>query len=263
MTDPGFCDALDRIYLTAPCQVLPNALWKTHQAIATGMYDCTLTQEGGQPVKLAARSNSELALFWTRDRDARLPLAMFDGASLAVMHQDYVSADVGQRFDEQERYFRLIHTGAPLSDSGLPPDFSFAPVAIPGDVAAVSNLIGRCYDDLKPKPETVACWTRHSVFSSDLWVWVIRCTTGEPVALGIAELDTRIGEGSLEWVQVLPAYRGCRIGSALVHELLRRLASWADFVTVSGRVDNASAPEALYRRCGFAGDDVWWVFRRA
>jgi hypothetical protein len=33
----------------------------------------------------------------------------------------------------------------------------------------------------------------------------------------------------------------------------------ADFVTVSGRVDNRTNPERLYRRCGFEGNDVWCV----
>ena len=47
-----------------------------------------------------------------------------------------------------------------------------------------------------------------------------------------------IGEGSLEWIQVLPEYRGQGLGTKLVLELLCRLKDKAAFVTVCGEVDN-------------------------
>jgi ribosomal protein S18 acetylase RimI-like enzyme len=78
-------------------------------------------------------------------------------------------------------------------------------------------------------------------------------------ALGIADFDAEIKEGSLEWIQVLPSKRGLGLGKMLVNELLQRLKSKADFVTVSGRVDNPANPQALYRKCGFTGDDIWYV----
>ena len=86
-------------------------------------------------------------------------------------------------------------------------------------------------------------------------------TTKNPVALGIAEIDAQIREGSLEWIQVLPAYRGMGIGKSLVQELLFRLEKRANFTTVAGEVGNSTHPEALYRACGFEGNDIWWVFR--
>ena len=52
------------------------------------------------------------------------------------------------------------------------------------------------------------------------------------------------------------------LGTALVLELLRRLQDRAEFVTVSGEVNNPSNPQRLYRKCGFAGSDVWWLLRR-
>jgi hypothetical protein len=36
----------------------------------------------------------------------------------------------------------------------------------------------------------------------------------------------------------------------------------ARLITVSGEVDNPTAPERLYRRCGFSGSDIWWAMRR-
>ena len=56
-----------------------------------------------------------------------------------------------------------------------------------------------------------------------------------PAALGIAEIDRNVPEGSLEWIQVLPSIKGKGLGKVLVLELLHRLKARADFTTVSGR----------------------------
>lgn len=62
--------------------------------------------------------------------------------------------------------------------------------------------------------------------------------------------------------QVLPTHRGRGLATALVLELLTRVQKRSAFTTVSGRVNNDTSPEQLYRRCGFTGEDVWWVLRR-
>jgi GNAT superfamily N-acetyltransferase len=124
-----------------------------------------------------------------------------------------------------------------------------------------ADLIGRCYDTLEPSTETVRSWTQHPVYTADLWLWVVDTARDMPVGLGIAEFDGRVGEGSLEWIQVLPAYRGLGLGRAVVTELLRGLSPRAAFATVSGEAAGPQSPEAFYRRCGFQGDDVWWVLR--
>lgn len=93
-------------------------------------------------------------------------------------------------------------------------------------------------------------------------MWIpARDSAGAAIGSGIALLDAVTGEGSLEWVQVLPRHRRCDVGRAVVLELLNRMKSRADFVTVSGRVDSPGA-ESLYRSCGFTGEDVWHIFRR-
>ena len=102
-------------------------------------------------------------------------------------------------------------------------------------------------------------WTTHPVFDQDLWIWIIDTQTDLPVALGIAEIDRDIAEGALEWIQVLPDYRGRGLGKALVKKLLFRLHNRAAFTTVAGEMNNQSNPEALYRSCGFAGSDLWWM----
>ncbi len=86
--------------------------------------------------------------------------------------------------------------------------------------------------------------------------------SGDIVATGIAEMDREIGEGVLEWVQVSKAHRGCGLGGYIVMELLWRMKDAARFATVSGRCKNPTNPEGLYRKCGFAGSDVWHILRR-
>lgn len=105
-------------------------------------------------------------------------------------------------------------------------------------------------------------WTHHPVYTKRLWLWIVDAQRGRRVALGIAELDPDIPEAALEYIQVLPAHRRRGLGAALVNELLARAHSQVAFTTVSGELANPWNPAALYRHCGFTGDDVWWVLRR-
>jgi GNAT superfamily N-acetyltransferase len=94
-------------------------------------------------------------------------------------------------------------------------------------------------------------------------VFICDVSSDRLVALGIAEFDDTIGEGALEWIQVLPEMRGRGFGTLIVNELLRRLIGKAKFVTVGGECDNPTNPEKLYRKCGFVGDEVWRVINTA
>ena len=78
----------------------------------------------------------------------------------------------------------------------------------------------------------------------------------------IAELDKKILEASLEWIQVLPEYRGQGVGKTLVNELLHRVSKKVKFTTVSGLLDGETNPEILYRKCGFTGSDIWMVYNK-
>ena len=69
-------------------------------------------------------------------------------------------------------------------------------------------------------------------------------------------------EGVLEWIQVSPNYRGKGLGKFIVRELRWRMRDKAEFVTVSGRVDNPSHPDILYKRCGFSNEEIWHVLRK-
>ena len=157
------------------------------------------------------------------------------------------------------KYFRLLHNLSNI-ESFTNNDFEFRNVNIEAQKDIVAQILSKCYDR-KYSIDFVENMTKTRVFDSELWIFLIEKKTLQLVALGIADFDKEISEGSLEWIQVLPSKRGLGLGKLLVSELLIRLKDKADFVTVSGEIDNKTKPEALYRKCGFTGDDIWYVMR--
>ncbi|MDW7662751.1 MAG: GNAT family N-acetyltransferase [Bacillota bacterium] len=159
-------------------------------------------------------------------------------------------------------FFRIKHECNEIGDYCLDERFTIMNVDTTVDLEKVSDLIGKCYEDIHPSVDTISQWTEYDVFEEDLWIWIIEKETNSPIALGIAELDYSVPEGSLEWIQVLPGYQGKGLGKILVLELLKRMHGKVDCVTVSGEVDNETNPERLYKSCGFSGDDIWWLLRK-
>lgn len=90
-------------------------------------------------------------------------------------------------------------------------------------------------------------------------IFIVDKEKKRPIALGIAGFDQDMQEGVLEWIQVLPEYRGQGVGKVVVNTLLERLRLIANFVTVSGQIENLTNPEKLYRSCGFQGKDIWHI----
>ena len=154
-------------------------------------------------------------------------------------------------------YFKLIHHMTHIDRSTLPDGFRF----ICPDEQTLSDHIFSCYTSEGVSPEELREYRLHPTFCDDLWLAVVQEKTGEIVASGIAELDTVVREGILEWIQVSPAYRRQGFGRFIVCELLARMQGRADFVTVSGKADDPADPHGLYARCGFEDGVVWHVLR--
>lgn len=256
----NFRDALISVYCENPCQVLPNALWKTLTEVEG--FQTAFERRGDVVTHLEMWDNQRLLLYWDRNRSGvNLPPHRLEYLSFALIHQDFLHAIPTARFTIQKPYFRLIHSSGSILRTQLPKGFYIVNVDVEKETQAVADMIEACYDDWHPSEESVRSWTEHPVFDQDLWVWVIDEQEDIPVALGIAETDDNISEGSLEWIQVLPAYRERGFGKNIVKELLFRLQGRVVFTTAAGEVDNRSSPEALYRSCGFEGSDIWWVLR--
>ena len=131
-----------------------------------------------------------------------------------------------------------------------------------GNMKELSEHIRLCYGG-GPDEAELKEYNRHLAHDPSLFVMLKDEETGAIAASGIAELDPRIGEGILEWIQVSPAARRRGLGRFVVSELLWRMRDKADFVTVSGRLNDASDPLALYKSCGFGEQAVWHILRKA
>lgn len=157
-----------------------------------------------------------------------------------------------------ELYFKLIHRMQDLQKPILPDRFSTVEIG----VADFARHIGECYADGGISEADLTKYKNHLVYNPALWLAVKDSLTGNIVATGIAELDTRIGEGILEWIQVSPKYRKQGFGTFVVNELLHRMKGKADFGTVSGKVNNKTNPLALYEHCGFSEMVIWHVLTK-
>lgn len=167
--------------------------------------------------------------------------------------------DWNGQYSDHKRFFRVRHD---LKD--LPPiDFDHDTISIDCQTKELCDMINASYrhEGISVTEKDVLQWKEHPTFREDLCVY-INADGGIMAASGIAEYDKSCREGVIEWVQVLPEYRNRGLGKRIVTVLLYRLKSiGADFVTVSGDLDNAADPLRLYRACGFYGDDVWYICR--
>ena len=178
---------------------------------------------------------------------------------MKILHDKDFREDILSDYTD-EKYFRLYHNlkGIPKTTND---DFEIV-TATRKDVKEIVQIINDSYTDISVNKELIKSYTKTSVYNEDLWVMVKEKVTGKYVGCGIADFDTEAKELILEWIQVLPQYRGKKIGQLIVIELLFRMKGVADFATVSGKADNETNPEALYRKCGFVGNDGWHILHR-
>lgn len=177
---------------------------------------------------------------------------------MKIVHEcDFDASDLKSYRDE--RYFRLYRDMKNIRITKA--DGFLIETVDRNDLANVVEVINRSYTDLSVTLEQIEGYTQTSVYDRNLWVLVREEQTGICVGCGIADFDAEIGELILEWIQVLPDYRKKGIGRAIVNTLLHR-AKKAAFATVSGKADDPTCPERLYRSCGFVGNDIWHVLRK-
>jgi GNAT superfamily N-acetyltransferase len=172
---------------------------------------------------------------------------------LRIIRDDEMTEAVDAGTDDP--YFKMIHCLNTVSDAALIDGFVLAS-ADPEELAA---HIRECYAAERITADALRAYTHTPVYSADLWIAVRDRATGRIAASGIGALDTRIGEGVLDWIQVSPAHRRKGLGAFIVCELLRRMRGKAAFVTVSGRINNPTGPMALYQACGFTDPVIWHV----
>lgn len=154
-----------------------------------------------------------------------------------------------------EPYFRLICRPAECVQPEMPEGFE----TVVCSVDEYAQHINSCYELEGVTPQEVNEWRLRPVYDPELWIAVKDRKNGKIAATGIAEIDRRIGEGILEWIQVSPEYRRRGLGQYVVKELLCRMKEKAGFVTVSGKMKNENNPYGMYTACGFGEGKVWVV----
>jgi len=257
----AFKSALKTLYTKDPCKVLPTAIWKTIRQMDT--LQCASDIIKNNISKIIAQSQNTLEIFWTQDRKIDDSFRQsVKSTQVMIVHDDYFQQINTETYSSKKAYFRISHQTQSIKPCSLDKRYYITEATPETESDKISTLIGKCYKNIHPSAETVLSWTAHHVYDKSLWIWIMDKKTGQPAALGIAEYDATIPEGSLEWIQVLPEYQGKGLGKVLVLELLNRLQGRVTFTTVSGEIDNQTNPERLYRGCGFLGEDVWWVLRK-
>lgn len=178
---------------------------------------------------------------------------------MKIVHQRDFGASLRNGYTD-DSYFRLMHDLKSIGTAGS--DAFVCRTATEADLPLMADLINRSYTDLSVTVEQLRGYRATAAFAADLWIIACDAQTQACVGCGIADFDPEAREGVLEWIQVLPEHRGRKAGQFIVNELLRRMATCADFATVSGRLNNVTRPEMLYRKCGFTGDDVWHILMK-
>jgi GNAT superfamily N-acetyltransferase len=175
-------------------------------------------------------------------------------ANIQVYHEkDFINNEANNL--KVEKFFRLIHR---LNHVAIE-NQKVKSINLKDDMDELVNMINICYknENIQASKKDIDQWISRSVFDKDLWVKIT--INGKIIASGIAEFDFETKEGVLEWIQVLPEYQRKGYGKLIVNALINRLSKIADFITVSGRLENGSNPIKLYTECGFYGNDIWYI----
>lgn len=178
---------------------------------------------------------------------------------MLILHDDHFREFADENYHD-ETFFRLYHNMENIRICNVE-GFRIVTASLQ-DIEEIVHIINRSYTDIQVTGEQIKGYTKTAVYQPALWILVQETMSGKAVGCGIADYDREARELILEWIQVLPAYRGNKIGQLIVNEMLGRMKGIAAFATVSGKVNNPTNPERMYRKCGFSGNDIWHVLRK-
>ncbi len=177
-------------------------------------------------------------------------------SNIKIIHDNEFDGKLLDNYIDR-KFFRLIHDLSNIPEPHIPEiELEIIP---PNRTDELVDMINRSYahSEVRVSKDYIRSLTTTQVYCPGLWIGAIlnERLTGSI----ICDFDIEVGEAIIEWLQVLPEYRGRGIASALICKALKTMRGIADFATVSGECDNITNPESVYRSCGFNGDDVWHI----
>lgn len=185
---------------------------------------------------------------------------------IKIFHEDEwikLPENIKENFKKVDKFFRIKHPLEQIDISDLPKGYKFRTFNPTNeeDYNSALEIIKLSYTNINITKDTLEGYRKNKVYDESLWIFIDKINNSKniPVAFGLADLDSFMKEGILEWIQVLPEYRGKGIGKALVCELLTRMKGKAKFATVSGDCNNINNPIKLYRKCGFVDNSIWYI----
>jgi len=187
-------------------------------------------------------------------------------ANMEIYHENQwniLQENKKEGFIKVDKFFRVKHSLEQVDTKDLPKDFrcrTFDPNN-EEDYHKVLEIIKLSYPNTNLTIDTLKEYTKSNVYDNNLWLFIDKINNDNhmPLAFGLADFDPFMKEGILEWIQVLPEYRGRGLGKLLVNELLVRMRVKARFATVSGDCNNITNPIGLYRKTGFTGNSIWYI----
>ncbi len=179
--------------------------------------------------------------------------------NITIVHEKDFDKILLNEYNDK-KYFRLFHN---LNDI---PNYSNNNynygVISKSEINELVKMINASYThtDVFVSVDYINGLTKTKAYCPELWIGAF--DNGKIIGSIICDLDTENGEGIIEWLQVLPEYRGKSIASALICKALNIMKNTAEFATVSGECDNSTNPEGVYRKCGFEGNDIWHILSK-
>lgn len=176
--------------------------------------------------------------------------------NIKIVHEKDFDKSLLNDYNDK-KYFRLFHNlnNIPAFSNN---NYSYGIIS-KSKINELVKMINASYThtDVFVSADYINGLTETRVYCSELWIGAF--DNGKIIGSIICDLDTEIGEGIIEWLQVLPEYRGKSIASVLICKALNIMKHTAEFATVSGDCDNSTNPEGVYRKCGFEGNDIWHI----
>lgn len=245
---------LKQLYMDDPSGSQPTALWKIFDMYKDVQFEVNFIKDGISDIQVKA--DDTLITYYSLTNLVTVnELKKF---KLALINSKYLINDESFTCD---KYFKKVYRYKDNFRQYKNDVLEVVTVNIKDDLVEISNFINVCYTDINVSIDEVLSWSKRDVYNKDLWVWLINKRTNEKVALGIAEVDSTIGEGVLEWIQVSPKHHHKGYAKVLVSELQFRMKSNVEFITVAGRLDDVHNPAKLYESCGFTDNNVWMIIR--